>query len=814
MTEPFEVFFSYSHRDEKMRDQLADHLTALQRQGVIRNWHDRQIKTGSEWGGQIDDHLKTADVILLLVSPSFLASNYCNDVEVVHAMERHESGEALVIPVILRPADWKGTPFSKLQVLPKDAKPVVKWKIRDEAFLDIVEGIKAAVEEMTTEAVGKNQTQKLFPIWHVPHSRNMNFTGREEILSDLRNALESGKPAALTQAISGLGGVGKSQLAIEYAYRHGLSYEIVWWMHSEQPATLRAEYAGLAVKLDLPEQQAQDQRITVEAVKEWLRRNKNWLLIFDNALDAESVREYIPSGSVGHIIITSRDSSWRGVATSLSVKVLPKSEAVEFIVNRTGQQDEVTAVTLAETLGCLPLALEQAAAYIEACGCSLSHYASLFQESKKELLREGKIATDYPDTVATTWEMAFQQVERENPTAADLLRLCAFFAPDDIPLQVIKDGAEHLPEPIASAVVNPLSCDKSLAALRHYSLIERKEEFVSIHRLVQAVTQHRMGKEAVKEWTETAVRIIYNAFPKNSRDFRTWKTCSLLLPHALAALSDAEMLELDADATARLLNNVAGYIYGRGDFRQAVLLLKRALAISETAFGPDHLTVALRLNNLGLLLKELGDFVGAKANYERALIIYEGVLSPDHPDIATCLTNLGLVLKGLGDFDGAKANHERALAIGESAFGDNHPQVAIYANNLGGVLQDLGDFAGAKAHYERALAIEEAALGPNHPNVATRLNNLGGVLQDLGDFAGAKTHYERALTISESALGPDHPTVAIRLSNLGGVLQDLGDFASAKAHGKRALRILRESLGEDHPNTVRVRKNLESLEGS
>ena len=111
MTEPFEVFFSYSHRDEKMRDQLADHLAALQRQGVIRNWHDRQIKTGSEWEGQIDDHLKTADVILLLVSPSFLASNYCNDIEVAHAMERHESGEALVIPVILRPADWKGTPF-------------------------------------------------------------------------------------------------------------------------------------------------------------------------------------------------------------------------------------------------------------------------------------------------------------------------------------------------------------------------------------------------------------------------------------------------------------------------------------------------------------------------------------------------------------------------------------------------------------------------------------------------------------------------------------------------------------------------------
>ena len=148
MAKPIEVFFSYSHKDEKMRDQLADHLAALQRQGVIERWHDRQITAGSEWEGQIDEHMETADIILLLVSPSFLASNYCNDVEVAQAMKRHEAREAVVIPVILRPCDWKGTPFSKLQVVPKDAKPVVKWAIRDDAFLNIVEGIKAAIKKI------------------------------------------------------------------------------------------------------------------------------------------------------------------------------------------------------------------------------------------------------------------------------------------------------------------------------------------------------------------------------------------------------------------------------------------------------------------------------------------------------------------------------------------------------------------------------------------------------------------------------------------------------------------------------------------
>ena len=543
-------------------------------------------------------------------------------------------------------------------------------------------------------------------------------------------------------------------------------------MHSEQPATLRAEYAGLAVKLDLPEQEAQDQSITVEAAKEWLRRNKNWLLIFDNAPNAESVREYIPSGSVGHIIITSRDSSWRGVATSLSVKVLPKSEAVEFILNRTGQKDAETAATLAETLGCLPLALEQSSAYIDACGCPLSHYANLFQESKEALLQEGKLATDYPDTVATTWELSFQQVERENPAAAALLRLCAFFAPDDIPLQVIKDGAKFLPAPLASAVTNPLAFDKSLAALRHYSLVERKAELISVHRLVQAVTQHRMGDEAVKEWTEAAVQILNDAFPEDSLDFRTWKTCSLLLPHALAALSDAETQRVDANATAGLLNMVGGYFFGSADFKQAEMLFKRAIDISQFAFGSNHPKVAVSINNLGLVLEEFGDLESAKSHLERALAIDEAARPLDDLRVAIRLSNLGNILYKLGDLEGAKARHERSLAITKDTLGDKHPDVATVANNLGFVLKELRDFDGARTYIEYALAIDETVLGPNHPVVARDVNNLGLVLKELGDFVGARTHLERA------------------------------------------LRILRETLGEDHPNTVMARDNLEALGGS
>jgi len=143
-----EVFFSYSHKDEELRDQLSNHLSTLKRKQFITAWHDRRIGAGAEWANEIDERLDAADIILLLISSDFLASDYCYDIEVKRAMERHDVGEARVIPVILRPVDWKGAPFGKLQALPRDARPVTEWPNRDQAFLDIAQGIRAAAEEL------------------------------------------------------------------------------------------------------------------------------------------------------------------------------------------------------------------------------------------------------------------------------------------------------------------------------------------------------------------------------------------------------------------------------------------------------------------------------------------------------------------------------------------------------------------------------------------------------------------------------------------------------------------------------------------
>ncbi len=385
--------------------------------------------------------------------------------------------------------------------------------------------------------------------WNVPHQRNPNFTGREELLTDLRTALTSGQHAALTQAISGLGGVGKTQLAIEYAYRYATEYDIVWWVRSEGPSTLAAEYAALATKLGLPEQSAKEQAAIAQAVRHWLGHNSGWLLVFDNAANQKDVHDYLPQAATGHVIITSRDHNWRGVATTLSVKVLAQDESIDFLLKRTGQTDREAAARLAEELGNLPLALEQAGAYMEESGRSLSDYLKLFQTRQREILKRGTPSTDYPATVATTWELSFQEVQKASPAGADLLNLCAFLAPDDIPQEILREGAEYLPEPLATAIADPLAFDDAIAPLRHYSLVEVDidRDALSVHRLVQAVVRDRLGEER-KIWAEASVRLANSTFPYELNELNTWQVSTRMLPHALATAGHAEELGVASES--------------------------------------------------------------------------------------------------------------------------------------------------------------------------------------------------------------------------------------------------------------------------
>lgn len=814
-TSPADVFFSYSPRDEDLRPKIETHLDALKRQGVIRNYQGFALGGGRERREATAARLREARVVLLLVSADFLSTDAWLSAEMREAIARHEAGECRVIPVILRPCAWEKTLLGALQPLPSRARPVTSYPNQSEAFTEIAKGIRSAVRETeppTQRPAARRPSSSPDAEPHIKKlpPRNPGFTGRDQLLSELRSTLTTGGPAALTQSISGLGGVGKTQLVAEYAHRYASQYNVVWWIRAEEPATAAEDFARLAAALDLPEQNEADHRIAIEAARSWLSRNDKWLLIFDNVNDPQDVAPYLPHPRTGHILITSRNPSFRGIATPLTVPALDRADSVKFLLDRTGQSDARAAEKLAETLGDLPLALVQAAATIKETGSSIATYHAAFGDHQRGLLLRG-MPMDYPTPIATTWGLAFQEAQRFSPVAVDLLSLCAYLAPDDIPREGLADAAPHLPAALAEALSDPLMLDEAVAALRRYSFIDVHEGALSVHRLVQAVVRDRLSPEDRKVWAEAAVRLVDHAFPESSDDVETWPFCARWLPHALAAASQAEAHDVAREVRGRLLARFAVYLQGRAAFAESKGYLERALALHEAVFGHDDPKVAAVLRSLGSVLHDLGDLGGARAHLERALAIDIASFGPDHPDVARDVNDLGSVLMDQGDLPGARKHLERALAIDEATYGPDDPSVAIRLNNLGALFRDLGDFAGARVHLERALAIDIRAYGPDHPTVAIGRTNLGRLLHDLGDLKGARDQFEEALKIDEHSYGLYHPRFALALNNRGRVLRDLGDLAGARADFERALAIVEDTYGPDHPDVARDINNLGSV---
>ncbi|MBA2678002.1 MAG: toll/interleukin-1 receptor domain-containing protein, partial [Ktedonobacteraceae bacterium] len=280
------IFYSYAHRDKKLRDELAKHLSGLQRQGIIIGWHDGEIRAGSEWDVQLKKHLTLSDIILLLISADFMASEYCYGVEMKQALERHERGEAYILPILLRPTDIQGLPFALLQFLPRDGKSIVGRRDKDDAFVEVAEALRNVITEidrrLPSEPVPSGGIYATLPWWKVPYSQNAFFTGRSSILEQLHAAFLARKVGVFVQALTGLGGIGKTQIALEYVYRYVQTYQAIFWVTADPQGDLLADFVSIAQFLHLPEQHEPNQALIVEAIKHWFHQHEGWLLVFDN----------------------------------------------------------------------------------------------------------------------------------------------------------------------------------------------------------------------------------------------------------------------------------------------------------------------------------------------------------------------------------------------------------------------------------------------------------------------------------------------------------------------------------------------------
>jgi tetratricopeptide (TPR) repeat protein len=655
------------------------------------------------------------------------------------------------------------------------------------------------------------------PIWNVPFRRNPTFTGRDGELAQLAGALQAGGTAAITQVLQGQGGVGKTSLAVEYAYRQRTLFDTVWWMRAEEPATLVGDYANLGVSCRVADPGEADQQIAAIAVRRWLEDHDRWLLILDNAeapdtsLGLESpldrVLGLLPQVVNGQILVTTRNASWEEHAAVAELAVFSPAEAVAFLLARSRSTDEEAAASVAELLGWLPLALEQAGAFVRETRLPLATYLDKLRQFPAIALTKGSPRDRDPaDTVATTWQVSLERV-RTTPGAVALLEVCALLGPEEIPRDIVIQQLDAEIVEFVELSDDPFALDEAVAAVRRYGLAKVSEQAMLMHRLLQQVIRDGLDPDRRVDRTAGVVRLLRRVVPGDSSDPASWPVYARLLPHVLAVTNHAQTLDIEPEATALLLSEAGLYLLQRADHQEAHTLVERSLAIREEHLGADHPDTAQSLNDLALVVHSEGAYEQARGLYERALAIRETRLGPDHLDTAQTLNNLGKSLRDQGDLDRARALLERALAICEASLGD-HQDTAWSLNNLALVLFDQGDLDRACALLERALAIFEASLGPDHPDTAHSVSRLATALTRQGNLDRGLALHERSLAIREASRGPDHPDTAHSLNNFGKNLAARGDLERARALLERALSIREGRLGEDHHLTAHTLDDL------
>jgi tetratricopeptide (TPR) repeat protein/transcriptional regulator with XRE-family HTH domain len=677
-----------------------------------------------------------------------------------------------------------------------------------------------ALDEQETRQLLEASLTALSPHWLVPLPRNPFFTGREKILEALHTHLHVEQVVALTQsyALRGLGGIGKTQIALEYAYRHALEYSAIFWIEAETIEHVMSSLLRIAELLQLPERQEAEQQRIVAAVQRWLSTHSQWLLIWDNVEDLELLQRLLPPTRQGAVLITTRHQALGTLARGMDLSPMGREEGMLFVLRRakvlepeaTSERMHQLAVSmpaeyasaekLVAAMGGVPLALDQAGAYIEETGCSVSTYLQRYEEQHARLLdRRGVLGGDHPHSVTATFLLASKRIEREQSAAADLLHVCVLLHAEAIPEELFVAGAAYLGPELASLATDPCQLDQLIAVLRSLSLVQRQPETrtLSMHRLVQAVLRDRMSEPEQAEWLRRVIAALNAVFPDVTHE--AWRQCERLLPHVLTVATAIPDCTGDREL-AEALQKAADYLCDRARFEQAEPLYQRALCIGKRVWGPAHPQVAYPLCGLAYLFYEQGKYQQAEPLYQRALQIREQVLGPTHPDVASTLERLGLLYWKEGKYEQAKLLYQRALYIQEQAKGAEHAEIAHLLNDLAILSVEQGEHEQGERLYQRALSIWERALGANHPDVALPLNNLADLYIQQGMYEQAEPLCEQALRIWKQALGAEHPEVAYPLRHLADLYMEQGKYERAEPLYQQALHIWEQALGPEHPN--------------
>lgn len=803
-----EVFYSYAHEDESLRDELKKHLANLQRQKVITDWYDRDISAGKEWDDEIKRHLNSAGVILLLISPDFMNSNYCNDVEVERAMERHEAGEARVIPVILRPVDWEGAPFSKLQALPTDVRPITLWGNRDEAFLDVTKGIRKAIQELS----GPSASVPLLP--DIPRPPRVGFVSRrdkdgQDIVERLREELAPEKNQLI--ALWGAGGVGKTTLAAETIKTliEVTGQRLVW-----TSADGRANFSFSTLLDDIAKQlgRADLLPLALEPKEEAIRMiiaSEPVLIVLDNfetiSPEEEALcKDFLARKAQCSALITTRDRV--GGAYLIPLAAMSPGEASEFLerlILQTRETDiyvEAIRNRILQTAEFNPLIIQWVVRQID------------LAQDPDEVLTE--LAKGEGDAAERVFDRSFNLKQMADGGRAVILALSLFMPSATRPalaevagmgkdknkkkfknalqtlasLWLIKqtDGGQRLAvEGLTRELAKAKLSNDQRSKIFRPRFVSHFLRYAKSHQSQTAADLNALEDEkdnilnamdiayVMKDW-QSVINICYALH--TFLDLRGyWDEA---IKRGEQALHVAHNTHADIDVSY-LAHNVAMMYQPQGDLATAHRLFSESLEIKKRL--GDQSAIASTLYHLGILAQEKGNIEEALRLYNESLEISKEL--DDQHVICASLHQLGRLAQEKGEMEEALRLYNESLEISRRL--GNQRSIAILTYSLGRYAQEKGDIEEAYQLYDESLKIDKK-LG-SQTGIAASLHNLGELKLADKQFEDAETFLHQSLSIFKR-MG-NKIAFAECLESIGKLRMEQGRYSEARALFDESLTI-------------------------
>jgi tetratricopeptide (TPR) repeat protein len=652
-------------------------------------------------------------------------------------------------------------------------------------------------------------------VWGNVPQRNMNFTGRAELLADLRQRVTVGTTALVPQALHGLGGVGKTQLAIEYAYRHASDYEVIWWIRADQAALIRSSLAALAQRLDIPGVDPGRVEEAVAAVLEALRRGEPhapWLLVFDNADEPELIQPFMPNGP-GDVIITSRNHNWERVVSALEVNVFVRPESQEFLRRCVPGISRADADRLADEFGDLPLGLEQAAAWLAQTAMTVDAYLELLRKEYGRILGEIPPSPAYPIPVAAAWSVSVSSLSAKTPDAMELLQFCALFGPAPIQLDFLDRGPFMGDTPLPKTVKEPILLGRAIRALGRYALarIDNHRRTLEVHRIIQRLIRDELDGETLDRLRHGVHMILAAADPGDPDNSDSWPRYADLLHH----VGPSEVVQSQDPKVRRLAQNIVRYLLITGDYGEALTSSNKALRIWGADSEPNDRYI-LAMTRLKIqTLQVLAEYQEADELSAPTLSSMREALGEGDEETLIMMNCRCIDLWARGEFAESTVFTKETLELHKRYLGEDHQRTFAAKNNYAEALELSGDYKTARRLQHEMYQEKLNFYGrDDHPRVLFTLDALGRVTLAGGGFAEALTLLEQAYTffkrhVDAQTLLAGNSWVLQHAVDLSIARRAMGDYGGALSIAKEAYeRYQRTYQNPNHPRTLAAAANL------